>query len=149
MRAVVQRVHRADVVVRGEVVGAIGHGLLVYLGAAEGDVAADLDYVVGKIAGLRVFPDDDGKMSRDVASIGGGVLVVSQFTLFGDVRRGRRPSFDGAAPPAIAEQLYRDVIARLRALGLVVAEGRFRAEMNVRSEVDGPVTILVDSRRLF
>lgn len=149
MRAVIQRVRSARVTVSDEVVGEIGRGLLVYLGAAEGDAVGDLDYMTGKIAGLRVFPDDAGKMSLDVREIAGGVLVVSQFTLFGDVRRGRRPSFDGAAPPEIAERLYLDVVDRLRASGLTVATGRFRADMRVHSEGDGPVTIQVDSRRAY
>ena len=130
-------------------VGAIDRGMLVYLGAERGDAEGDLDYVVGKVANLRIFPGDDGKMTRAVAEIGGGVLVVSQFTLFGDVRRGRRPSFDDAAPPADAERLYEDACARLRALGLPVQTGRFRAHMLVRSEGDGPVTILIDSRKRF
>jgi D-tyrosyl-tRNA(Tyr) deacylase len=139
----------ASVTVDGEVVGAIERGLLVYLGAAEGDAAGDVEYAVSKIAGLRVFPDDDGKMSRSVEDIGGSVLVVSQFTLFGDVRRGRRPSFDGAAPPEDASRLCDDVVAKLRARGLTVGTGRFRAMMKVSGVVDGPVTILIDSRKLF
>lgn len=149
MRAVIQRVSRADVVVDHEVVGAIGRGLLVYLGAGEGDQASDVAYVAQKIRGLRVFVDDEGKMSRSVEDIGGAVLVVSQFTLYGDVRKGRRPSFTAAAQPALAEQLYEDVVAALRASGLPVQTGRFRASMSVRSEVDGPVTIQVDSHRLY
>jgi len=106
MRAVIQRVNEASVTVDGEVVGAIERGLLVYLGAAQGDEAKDIQYIVDKVAGLRVFPDDDGRMSLSVIDIDGAVLVVSQFTLFGDVRRGRRPSFDGAAEPTDAERLY-------------------------------------------
>lgn len=149
MRAVAQRVASARVLVEGSVVGSIGDGLLVYLGAASGDGEDDLAYVAGKVAGLRVFEDDTGKMSRAVADVGGSVLVVSQFTLFGDVRRGRRPSFDGAAPPEDAVRLYEAFVARLRALGLTVATGRFRAEMLVEASVDGPVTILIDSRKLF
>ena len=124
-------------------------GLLVYLGAGEGDQASDVAYVAQKIRGLRVFVDDEGKMSRSVEDIGGAVLVVSQFTLYGDVRKGRRPSFTAAAQPALAEQLYEDVVAALRASGLPVQTGRFRASMSVRSEVDGPVTIQVDSHRLY
>jgi D-tyrosyl-tRNA(Tyr) deacylase len=149
MRAVAQRVASASVEVEGQIVGRIERGLLVYLGAADADGAADVEYVAQKIAGLRVFEDDAGKMSRAVAEVSGEVLVVSQFTLFGDVRRGRRPSFDGAAPPAEAERLYEQVIARLRSAGLRVETGRFRANMRVRAEVDGPVTILIDSRKLF
>lgn len=149
MRAVAQRVSRAEVEVEGEIVGRIDRGLLVYLGAAKNDSEADVDYVVGKLAGLRIFDDEDGKMSRSVLDVGGAVLVVSQFTLFGDVRRGRRPSFDDAAPPDDARLRYEEVVARLRAQGLRVETGRFRAHMDVRSSVDGPVTILVDSRKLF
>jgi len=149
VRAVVQRVQSASVVVDGVVVGAIERGLLVYLGAEKDDVDADLEYLVGKIAHLRIFTGDDGKMTHAVADIAGSVLVVSQFTLFGDVRRGRRPSFDDAAPPEDAERLYEDACARLRALGLPVQTGRFRAHMLVRSEGDGPVTILLDSRKRF
>lgn len=149
MRAVAQRVSEASVVVDGEVVGRIGRGLLVYLGAADGDGDADVETMANKLAGLRIFPDEAGKMSRSVEDVGGGVLVVSQFTLFGDVRRGRRPSFDGAAPPAEAEALYERVVARIRDKGLQVETGRFRASMDVRCRVDGPVTILIDSRKTF
>jgi D-tyrosyl-tRNA(Tyr) deacylase len=149
MRAVIQRVSRADVVVDHEVVGAIERGLLVYLGAGAGDTAADVAYMAQKIRGLRVFVDEDGKMSRSVEDVSGGVLVVSQFTLYGDVRKGRRPSFTAAAPPELAEALYEDVVAALRGERLRVQTGRFRAAMNVRCEVDGPVTIQVDSRRLY
>jgi len=149
MRAVVQRVNEASVAVDGEVVGSIGRGVLVYLGAARGDEPKDVQYTVDKIAGLRVFPNDEGKMSRSVADIGGAVLVVSQFTLFGDVRRGRRPSFDGAADPEDAERLYLDVVDALRAKGLKVETGIFRAMMDVRSVVDGPVTIQIDSKKLY
>lgn len=149
MRAVVQRVLEAGVAVEGEVVGAIGRGLLVYLGAADGDDANDVEYVVQKIAGLRIFPDDRGRMSLGPAEVSAEILVVSQFTLFGDLRRGRRPSFDGAAAPERAETLYLEVVERLRALGFRVATGRFRADMRVSSVGDGPVTILLDSRKLF
>jgi D-tyrosyl-tRNA(Tyr) deacylase len=149
MRAVVQRVHEADVEVDGERVGEIARGLLVYLGAARDDEPRDVRYTADKIAGLRVFPNDEGKMSLSVGDVGGSVLVVSQFTLFGDVRRGRRPSFDGAADPADAERLYLEVVSALRDKGLTVETGRFRAMMNVRSVVDGPVTIQIDSRKLY
>ncbi len=132
-----------------EPVGAIGEGLLVYLGAGVRDTPADVVTLVNKIAGLRVFRDDGGKMSRSVEDIGGGVLVVSQFTLFGDVRKGRRPSFTKAADPARAEALYESVVAGLRARGLEVATGRFRAMMDVRSRGDGPVTILIDTEKTF
>lgn len=149
MRAVAQRVASASVEVGGEVVGEIGRGLLVYLGAADDDSERDVTYTADKLAGLRIFPDERGKMSLSVQDVGGGVLVVSQFTLFGDVRRGRRPSFDGAAPPEEANRLYEQVVERLRGKGLDVATGRFRATMRVSGVVDGPVTILVDSRKLF
>lgn len=149
MRAVAQRVSEASVTVDGEVVGAIGRGLLVYLGAEDGDGEDDLAYTVNKLSGLRVFPDEKGKMSLSVADVAGGILVVSQFTLFGDVRRGLRPSFDKAAEPGEAERLYERAILLLRDRGLEVATGRFRADMAVRSLVDGPVTILIDSRKLL
>ena len=149
MRAVVQRVHEASVTVEGERVGDIGRGLLVYLGAAKGDEPKDLQYTVDKIAGLRVFPNEEGRMSLSVADVGGSILVVSQFTLFGDVRRGRRPSFDGAADPEEAERLYLELVDLLRGRGLGVATGRFRATMLVQSAVDGPVTIQIDSRKLY
>jgi D-tyrosyl-tRNA(Tyr) deacylase len=149
MRAVVQRVHEADVTVDGERVGAIERGLLVYLGAARDDGTRDVQYLADKIAGLRVFPNDEGKMSLSVTDVGGGVLVVSQFTLFGDVRRGRRPSFDGAADPSDAERLYLEIVDALRGKGLRVETGKFRAMMDVRSVVDGPVTIQIDSRKLY
>lgn len=149
MRAVVQRVKSASVSVEGEIVGAIREGLLVYLGAARNDEPRDVQYTADKIAGLRIFPNDDGRMSLSVEDIAGAVLVVSQFTLFGDVRRGRRPSFDEAAAPEIAEALYLDVVEELRARGIPVETGTFRAMMLVRSEVDGPVTIQIDSRKLY
>ena len=149
MRAVVQRVNEASVTVDDELVGAIERGLLVYLGAARGDDEKDVKYTAEKIAGLRVFPDDDGRMSLSVLDVGGSVLVVSQFTLFGDVRRGRRPSFDGAAEPEAAERLYLEVVAALRAKGLAVETGTFRAMMPVESVGDGPVTIQIDSKKLY
>jgi D-tyrosyl-tRNA(Tyr) deacylase len=149
MRAVVQRVHEAEVTVDGDSVGAINRGLLVYLGAARDDGSKDVQYTADKIAGLRVFPNDEGKMSRSVTDVAGAVLVVSQFTLFGDVRRGRRPSFDGAADPGDAERLYLEVVEALRAKGLKVETGTFRAMMQVGSVVDGPVTIQIDSRKLY
>ncbi|MBK8251516.1 MAG: D-tyrosyl-tRNA(Tyr) deacylase [Polyangiaceae bacterium] len=149
MRAVVQRVRSARVEVDGIVTGAIEHGLVAFVGAAEGDGAADLEYTVNKIAGLRVFPDDAGKMSRSVSDAGGGLLVVSQFTVFGDVRRGLRPSFDGAMEPVTAERAYEEFVRLCRGRGLRVETGRFRADMRVFVENDGPVTILIDSRKLF
>lgn len=149
MRAIVQRVHGARVTVDGGSVGAIERGLLVYLGAARGDGSKDVQYTADKIAGLRVFPNDEGKMSLSVADTGGAILVVSQFTLFGDVRRGRRPSFDGAADPGDAERLYLEVVDALRHKGLTVETGTFRAMMLVDCVVEGPVTIQIDSRKLY
>lgn len=149
MRAVVQRVRRAKVTVSGEIIGEIGHGLLVLLGVGQGDSEADADYLAGKIIGLRVFEDDAGKMNRAVGEVGGGMLVVSQFTLYGDVRRGRRPSFDDAARPEKARALYEYFVARIRAAGLPCETGRFQEMMAVELVNDGPVTILVDSEKGF
>jgi D-tyrosyl-tRNA(Tyr) deacylase len=149
MRAVVQRVERAAVSVAGALVGRIGPGLLIYLGVGRGDGAADAAYLAAKIAGLRVFPDGAHSMNRSVLDVGGSALVVSQFTLHGDVRRGRRPSFDGAMEPAAAEAPYEEFTARLSALGVPVARGVFGAMMKVDSVNDGPVTILLDSAKLF
>jgi len=149
MRAVVQRVSRARVTVGGEIVGEIGQGLLVLLGVGQGDTDAAAEYLANKIAGLRVFDDDAGRMNRAVGEIGGGVLVVSQFTLFGDVRRGKRPSFDAAAPPEQARRLYEYFVERLRAAGLRCETGRFQEMMLVELVNDGPVTILLDSEKAF
>jgi D-tyrosyl-tRNA(Tyr) deacylase len=149
MRAVVQRVASARVTVDGETVGEIARGLLVYLGVGVEDEATDVAAMADKVARLRLFEDDAGKMSLSVLDVGGAVLVVSQFTLFGDVRGGRRPSFVAAAPPERAKLLYEEVCARLRAAGLPVETGRFRATMSVLSDVDGPVTLLVDTRKTF
>jgi D-tyrosyl-tRNA(Tyr) deacylase len=149
MRAVVQRVARAAVIVDAETVGAIEHGLLVYLGAGKGDKAEEVEWMAQKIEGLRIFEDAAGKMNLTVADVKGAVLVVSQFTLYGDVRKGRRPSFDSAAPPEQARALYEDVCGALRSRGLPVETGRFRATMQVQAEVAGPVTILIDSQRAF
>lgn len=149
MRAVVQRVSRASVDVEGQRVGAIGVGLLVLLGVMHGDTDSDLTYVVQKVAGLRVFPDDEGRMNRDVATAGGALLVVSQFTLAGDCRGGRRPSFVEAAAPDQARGLYERALQHWRAAGLTVQHGTFQAHMDVSLVNDGPVTILLDSRRLF
>lgn len=149
MRAVVQRVSSAQVDVGEETVGRIGPGILVYLGAAAADTDRDVAYVAGKVAGLRIFEDADGKMNRSVEDTGGEVLIVSQFTLFGDVRKGRRPSFNGAAPPGEGERRYLQVVERLRARGLHVETGRFRAMMDVRATVAGPVTLLLDSTKAF
>jgi D-aminoacyl-tRNA deacylase len=145
MRAVVQRVTSARVEIAGEVVGAIDQGLLVYLGFGRGDTDEDRAWVLGKIVGLRVFADASGKMGRSVEEIGGALLLVSQFTLYGDLRRGRRPSFDDAMPPDEAETAYEAAVREMRATRVRVETGRFRAEMNVHSVNDGPVTIWLDS----
>jgi len=147
VRAVVQRVARAKVTVDGEVTGAITRGLLVYLGAGKGDDAAARAWTLGKVLGLRIFPNGDGKMDRSVVDIGGALLVVSQFTLYGDVSKGRRPSFEGAMAPEEAERAYEAFVADARATGMTVATGRFRADMKVESENDGPITIWLDSAR--
>jgi D-tyrosyl-tRNA(Tyr) deacylase len=149
MRAVAQRVHSSSVTVGGELVGEIGLGLLAYVGAMKGDVREDLDYVANKLVHLRIFEDDDGKMSRSVLDVRGGVLLVPQFTLFGDVRRGRRPSFDDAEAPERARTLFDDFVSLVRSFGAPVATGRFREEMLVKAAVAGPITILVDSRKVF
>jgi D-aminoacyl-tRNA deacylase len=149
MRAVLQRVTRAQVQVAGETVGAIGPGLLVLLGVGQGDDKADARYLADKTAGLRIFEDDKGKMNRSVSEAGGSVLVVSQFTLYGDCRKGRRPGFSAAAPPELANALYLQYVARLRQLGLTVATGVFQAEMAVELVNDGPVTLLLDSGKEF
>lgn len=150
MRAVVQRVRRAKVTVDDRITGAIDHGLLVLLGAGAGDTAADLAYVVDKIANLRIFADDAGKMNRSVLDVGGGVLVVSQFTLYGDARQGRRPAFTGALEPVAARALYEQALAALRTAGVPRVEaGEFAADMQVELVNDGPVTILLDSRKGF
>lgn len=133
----------------GNDVGAIGQGLVVLLGVERGDGPADRDYIVSKTSELRIFPDADGKMNRSVIDVSGSVLVVSQFTLAGDARKGRRPSFDAAAAPSEAKLLYEDVVRALKAAGLTVATGVFQAMMQVSLVNDGPVTILLDSRRQF
>ena len=149
MRAVVQRVGRASVTVEGTVTGQIGSGLLVFVGIASDDGPADVEYIVNKTRELRIFPDEHGRMNRSVVESGGAVLVVSQFTLHGDFRKGQRPSFDGAAPGPLARALYDDVVRRLRDSGLEVGTGVFQADMNVELVNDGPVTLLLDSRRTF
>lgn len=148
MRAVVQRVREASVAVDGEVVGAIGHGLCVLLGVGTADGDGDAERLSKKIVALRVFEDDAGQMNRALADVGGGMLVVSQFTLYGDCRRGRRPSFTAAAPPAQAEALYERFVAQARAEGVPVETGRFRTHMQVALVNDGPVTLLLDSGEL-
>lgn len=147
MRAVVQRVAWAKVEVGGEIVGQIDHGLLVYLGAGKSDTDADRAYVLSKVLGLRIFENEAGKMDRSIVDVGGAMLVVSQFTLYGDVRRGRRPSFDGAMLPEEAERAYEAFVHEARAQNIMVATGRFRADMKVSSMNDGPVTIWIDSAK--
>ena len=149
MRAVVQRVSAATVHVGDRVVGRIGPGLLAFVGVATEDGPADVQYIAAKIRELRIFPDDQGKMNRSVADTGGSVLVVSQFTLQADCRKGRRPSFDAAAQPALAQALYESVVQTLRTGGLPVETGEFQADMDVELVNDGPVTILLDSRKAF
>jgi D-tyrosyl-tRNA(Tyr) deacylase len=149
MRAVVQRVSRARVTVNGEIAGKIGLGLLVLLGIGQDDAEADAIYLAEKIAGLRVFEDAEGKMNRSVQEVGGSVLAVSQFTLYGDVRRGKRPSFDGAAPPEKARRLYEFFVEQIRAAGLRCETGRFQEMMQVELANEGPVTILLDSGKAF
>lgn len=149
MRAVVQRVSRAKVTVHDWTAGEIGLGLLVLLGVGQADTEADAIYLAEKIAGLRIFEDGDGKVNRSVLDVGGSVLAVSQFTLYGDVRRGKRPSFDAAAPPDPARRLYEFFVERLRAAGLRCETGRFQETMQVELVNEGPVTILLDSQKAF
>lgn len=149
MRAVVQRVLRASVTVGGAVVGEIEGGLLVLVGVSGDDREADADYLAEKVVGLRIFEDSGGKMNRSVGEVGGAVLAVSQFTLYGDVRRGRRPSFDAAARPERARELYEYFVAQVRRGGVRWEVGQFQATMSVELVNDGPVTILVDSTKAF
>jgi D-tyrosyl-tRNA(Tyr) deacylase len=149
MRAVIQRVGRAQVSVGEELVGKIGRGMLVLLGVSKTDTEADADYLAAKVAGLRIFEDENGKMNLSLSEKGGEVLAVSQFTLHGDVRRGKRPSFDEAAPPQRANQLYEHFVRRIREVGIHCETGRFQATMQVELINDGPVTILIDSKRVF
>ena len=149
MRCVVQRVTSASVVVDGRQVGAIGRGLVALIGVANGDGPADIDYVASKIRGLRVFADEQGKLNRSVAEAGGSVLTVSQFTLLGDVRNGKRPGFSDAAPGPMAREAYEAVVLAIRDGGVPVETGIFQADMALTLTNDGPVTILIDSRRTF
>ena len=149
MRAVLQRVARASVRVEGRTVGETGPGLVVLLGVARDDTEEDARYVAEKTVALRVFEDGEGRMNRSIVETGGGLLVVSQFTLYGDVRRGRRPSWFDAAPPELAERLYEFYVAEVGLSVARVAKGSFRAMMEVELVNDGPVTILLDSRKLF
>ena len=149
MRLVVQRVARASVTVEGEITGKIGKGYMVLAGAATGDTEADARLCADKLAGLRVFEDGEGKMNLSIADVGGEILLVSQFTLLGDARHGRRPSFIAAARPEVAEPLLEQMKAMLEARGLHVETGRFQTHMDVELVNDGPVTILIDSRKVF
>lgn len=147
MRAVLQRVISARVVVHEEQIGRIGAGLLVFIGVGKDDDSNDIDYIAEKVLALRVFEDDQQRMNRSVTEMGGEILLVSQFTLYGDCRRGRRPSFDRAAAPAVARKLYEDLVTKLRESGLRVETGKFQAMMDVELVNDGPVTLLLESPR--
>ncbi|APZ95742.1 D-aminoacyl-tRNA deacylase [Fuerstiella marisgermanici] len=149
MRAVVQRVSQASVTVDGDIVGKIEAGFLILLGVAADDSQQDVIWLAAKVAGLRVFEDDDDKMNLDLKDIGGAALVVSQFTLLGDCRKGRRPSFIAAARPELANRLYQSFVAELRGLGVPVEAGTFQADMDVALVNDGPVTLMLDSRKQF
>ncbi len=149
MRAVIQRVKSASVSVDGNVTGKIGHGILIYLGVAIGDTEKDLDYIIKKTVDLRIFSDEEGKMNKSLKDVSGSVLLVSQFTLSGDARRGTRPSFSSAARPDEAEALYEEFKSRLAEMGIESGSGVFGADMEVTSVNDGPVTILLDSTKLF
>jgi D-aminoacyl-tRNA deacylase len=149
MRAVVQRVSRATVTIDEKVTGEIGHGLLVLLGVGQSDNESDAEYCAEKICGLRIFEDDEGKMNRSLLDGGGSVLAVSQFTLYGDVRRGKRPSFDAAARPEGAKRLYEYFVEKIRAAGVHCETGRFQEMMHVALVNEGPVTILIDSEKKF
>jgi D-tyrosyl-tRNA(Tyr) deacylase len=149
MRAVVQRVSEARVVVDGTVTGSIGRGLVVLLGVGQDDTEKDADYLADKVAGLRIFPDEAGKMNKSVADCGGALLIVSQFTLYGDCRKGRRPSFDHAAAPELANRLYEYFVAQVRRRSLRAETGVFQACMAVHLINDGPVTLILDSNRVL
>ncbi len=148
MRAVLQRVSSASVRVDGDTIGRIGNGILVLLGVGDGDSQLEVEYLVDKIVNLRIFADDAGKMNKSVLDISGGILVVSQFTLYGDVRRGRRPSFVKAAQPALARELYERFIERAKLHGVDVETGEFQAMMEVELKNDGPVTIIIDTQQV-
>lgn len=149
MRLVVQRVKEARVKIKDEIVGEIGKGLLLFLGIGQEDTQEDVDYLLDKVLHLRIFPDDQGKFNLSLTDIQGALLVVSQFTLFGDCRKGRRPSFSTAAPPALAESVYELFIEKARSRGISVAHGRFQEMMDVQLINDGPVTLLLDSNKVF
>ncbi len=149
MRAVVQRVNQAFVEVDGEVVGRINKGLVLFLGVGQDDTEKDSDYLAGKISGLRIFEDAEGLMNLSVRDVSGEILSISQFTLYGDCRKGRRPGFSDAAPPDKAEALYDSLCEKLRELGIIVEKGVFQAQMRINVDNDGPVTILLDSKKFF
>ena len=149
MRAVIQRVQEARVEVDGEVIGKIGQGFLVLLGVRKDDTEEDVRYLADKVTGLRIFEDEAGKINLSISEVKGEILAVSQFTLYGDCRKGRRPSFDEAAPPDVAERLYELFVEELRKSGIKVETGKFRALMDVHLINSGPVTILLDSKKLF
>lgn len=149
MRSVIQRVTRASVEVQGEMLGKIGKGLLVLLGVSDDDTDADLEYMAEKISGLRIFEDEDEKMNLSIADIGGEFLVVSQFTLYGDCRKGKRPSFTAAGRPDYANEMYEKFVSVLRKKGFSVQTGKFGADMKVELVNDGPVTLLIDSKKTF
>jgi D-tyrosyl-tRNA(Tyr) deacylase len=149
MRAVVQRVLSASVSVEGELISSIGPGLLVLAAVGKGDTEADVSLIANKLCELRIFEDPEGKMNLNVSQIGGAILLVSQFTLFGDVRKGNRPSFDGAELPVEAQRLFEELVSKVSQRGLSVSKGKFRAHMKLSLINDGPVTILLDSRKLF
>jgi len=149
MRAVIQRVAQAQVEVKGEIIGQIDKGLLVYLGVGKGDTQGDAQFIAEKLINLRIFSDENGKMNLSVTDVAGEILVISQFTLYGDCRKGRRPGFDRSAEANVAEKLYEETIELIRQQGLKVATGKFAAHMHVHSINDGPVTFLLDSSRLF
>jgi len=149
MRAVVQRVHKASVEVNGKTIGEIGPGMVIFLGVGREDGPADNDYLAAKISGLRIFEDKAGLMNHSVKESGGQILCISQFTLYGDCRKGRRPGFSAAAPPGQAEKLYEDFCEHLKSYGLSVTRGQFRENMRIMVDNDGPVTILLDSKKQF
>jgi len=149
MRAVIQRVKESKAIVENQVISTIGKGVLVLLGVGKGDTETDAEYLASKVTEMRVFEDEQGKMNLSVTDVGGSVLVVSQFTLLGDLRKGRRPSFDKAASPDEAKRLYEFFVSRLKALGIPTATGEFQASMEVYLVNEGPVTVLLDSRKLF
>ncbi len=149
MRAVIQRVREARVEVDGQITGAIEKGLMVFLGVGRDDDGADVEFMTDKLTNLRIFHDDEARMNLSVKDVGGSILLISQFTLYGDCRKGRRPSFDAAGEPEQAKKLYEDTIAMIQAKGVVVETGVFAARMQVFSQNDGPVTFILDSKRAF